>query len=197
MKKILLAALIVSSLFSGLERISAAQKITEQTQSEDDKNRPQLVALKSGEPAELAYDAGMARFLVSSEETHGAWSLVELKEMPGYRTNLHRHNHTDEAFYVLEGVLTVNIGGSLSEYPAGSYVLIPRGTPHAQGNGGKVPSRILLTMTPGGFERSFKDRVELFKTAKPTDPDFRKKRKENAARGNYDVEFLADWELKK
>ncbi len=197
MKKILLSTLLVPALFFGFERVSATQTVTEQTQSEEDNNRPQLVALKSGEPIELAYDAGMARFLVSSEETHGAWSLVELKEMPAYHTNVHRHNYTDEAFYVLEGVLTVSIGGSLSEYPAGSYVLIPRGTPHAQGNGGRVPARILLTMTPGGFERSFKDRVELFKTAKPADPDFRKKRKENAARGNYDVEFLADWELPK
>jgi quercetin dioxygenase-like cupin family protein len=135
--------------------------------------------------------------LVLSEETNGAWSLVELREMPGYHTNLHRHNHTDEAFYVLDGVLTVNINGGISDYPAGSYVLIPRGTPHAQGNRGTVPARILLTMTPGGFERSFRDRVELFKTAKPTDPDFRQKRKENARRGNYDVEFLADWELPK
>jgi hypothetical protein len=31
----------------------------------------------------------------------------------------------------------------------------------------------------------------------PDDPDFRKKRKENAAKGNYDVEFLADWDLQK
>jgi quercetin dioxygenase-like cupin family protein len=197
MKRILSFTLLVTALFFGFERVSETQTKPEHTQSEEDKNRPQLVALKSGEPAELTYDAGTARFLVSSEETHGAWSLVELKEMAGYHTNLHRHNHTDEAFYVLEGVLTVNINGGLSEYPAGSYVLIPRGTPHAQGNRGKVPARILLTMTPGGFERSFKDRVELFKTAKPADPDFRKKRKENAVRGNYDVEFIADWELRK
>ena len=57
--------------------------------------------------------------------------------------------------------------------------------------------QILLTMTPGGFKRTFKDRVELFKTSKPDDPDFRKKRRENAVKGNYDVEFLADWELPK
>jgi quercetin dioxygenase-like cupin family protein len=197
MMKTLWIALLVPALLFGIERVSEAQTKPEHTQPDEDKNRPQVVALKSGEPADATYDAGTARFLVSSEQTHGAWSLVELREMPGYHTNLHRHNHTDEAFYVLEGVLTVNIDGSLSEYPAGSYVLIPRGTPHAQGNHGNVPARILLTMTPGGFERSFKDRVELFKTAKPADPDFRKKRKENAVRGKYDVEFLADWELPK
>jgi quercetin dioxygenase-like cupin family protein len=195
MKKILCSVLFVSAVFISFERLADAQTRPPTTQSAQDKERPKLIAVKPGEPDELSYDAGTVRFLVSSEDTHGAWSLVELKEMPGYHTNLHRHNHTDEAFYVMEGVLTVRINGTLSDYPAGSYVLIPRGTAHAQGNRGKVPARILLTMTPGGFERSFKDRVDLFKTAKPTDPDFRQKRKENALKGNYDVEFLADWAL--
>ena len=197
MKKILLFTLLVSALFFSFERLSKSQTKPENTQSEQNMGPPKVIALKFGEPEELAYDAGTVRFLATSEDTNGSWSLVELKEMPGYHTNLHRHNHTDEAFYVMEGVLTVKINDKLSNYPAGSYVLIPRGTPHAQGNRGKVPARILLTMTPGGFERSFKDRVDLFKTAKPTDPDFRQKRKANAVKGNYDVEFLADWDLPK
>jgi len=196
-KKILLFVLLVSALFFSFQRLSETQIKPDKVMSEQDKNKPNLIALKPGEPHELTYDAGTARFLASSEDTNGAWSLVEIKEMPDYHTNLHRHNHTDEAFYVLEGVLTVKINDKISEYQAGSYVLIPRGTAHAQGNRGKVPVKILLTMTPGGFERSFKDRVELFKTAKPDDPDFRKKRKENAVKGNYDVEFLADWDLQK
>jgi quercetin dioxygenase-like cupin family protein len=197
MKKILCSVFFVSALFGSFERLANTQTQPQRTLTEQDKDRPKLIAVKAGEPDELSYDAGTVRFLVSSEDTHGAWSLVELKEMPGYHTNLHRHNHTDEAFYVMEGVLTVKINDTLSDYPAGSYVLIPRGTAHAQGNRGKVPARILLTMTPGGFERSFQDRVDLFKTAKPSDPDFRQKRKENAVKGNYDVEFLADWALSK
>jgi len=196
MKKILLSMLFVTAVFVSFERLANTQT-QPQIQTAQDKDRPKLIALKAGEPDELGYDAGTVRFLATSEDTNSAWSLVELKEMPGYHTNLHRHNHTDEAFYVMEGVLTVKINEKISEYPAGSYVLIPRGTPHAQVNRGKVPARILLTMTPGGFERSFKDRVELFKTAKPDDPDFRTKRKANAVRGNYDVEFLADWNLQK
>lgn len=164
MKKILLLALLVSALFCSFERLSKSQTEPERTRSEQEKDKPKLISLKMGEPKELTYDAGTVRFLATSEDTNGAWSLVELREMPGYHTNLHRHNHTDEAFYVVEGVLTVKINDKISDYPAGSYVLIPRGTPHAQGNRGKVPAKILLTMTPGGFERSFKDRVELFKT---------------------------------
>jgi quercetin dioxygenase-like cupin family protein len=197
MKTILCSVLFAFAVLVSFERLANTQTQPQRTQSEQDKDRPKLIAVKAGEPEELSYDAGTVRFLASSEDTHGAWSLVELKEMPGYHTNLHRHNHTDEAFYVMEGVLTVRINDSLSDYPAGSYVLIPRGTAHAQGNRGKLPARILLTMTPGGFERSFRDRVDLFKTAKPSDPDFRQKRKENAVKGNYDVEFLADWALPK
>jgi quercetin dioxygenase-like cupin family protein len=186
------ALLATALLFFGWAELAQAQA-TEKVPSEQEKNRPKLVVFQPGEPAEQAYDAGAIRFLVSSEDTKGAWSLVQLTEMPGYHTNFHRHNHTDEAFYVLEGVLTVKTNDATSEYPAGSYVLIPRGTPHAQGNFGKVPVKLLLTMTPAGFERSFKERVELFKTLKPDDPEFRKKRKENAVKGNYDVEFLVEW----
>jgi len=155
MKKILLLTLFVSVLFFAVEGLSETETKPQNALSEQDRGKPSVIAVKSGEPHALAYDAGTVRFLASSGDTNGAWSLVELTEMPGYKTNLHRHNHTDEAFYVLEGVLTVRIDTTVSEYPAGSYVLIPRGTLHAQGNGGKVPVRILLAMTPGGFERSF------------------------------------------
>src|SRR5688500_5968485 len=110
MKKILLFVLLVSALFFGfklLKRASETQIKPDKIQSEQDKNNPKSVALKPAEPDELEYDAGTVRFLASSEETAGAWSLVEVKEIPGYKTPLHRHNSTDEAFYVLEGVLTV------------------------------------------------------------------------------------------
>ncbi len=118
-----------------------------------------------------------------------------MTERPGYKTPVHRHNNTEEAFYVLEGVLTVKINDKTSEYPAGSYVLIPRGTPHAQGNLGKVPVKHLLTVMPGGFERFFRDRVELFKTAKPGDADFVKKLAEK--RQSVDSEVLGVWDVQK
>jgi len=197
MKKILLLVLLASSMFFSFVQVSEAQTKPDKSLSEKDKNAPKIIALKSGEPVELTYDAGTMRMLASSEDTNGAWSLVELREMPGYHTNFHRHNYTDEAFYVIEGVLTVKITDKTFDYPAGSYVLIPRGTPHAQGNRGKIPVRVLLTMTPGGFERSFVDRAELFKTVKPDDPDFRKRRDELTKQSKVDVERLAFWDLPK
>ncbi len=196
MKKILLPTLLVllvSALLFGSERVSETQTKAEKTKSEQDRNRPKIVALQSGKPVEVTYDAGTARILASSEDTNGAWSLVELTEKPGYKTRLHRHNYTDETYYVLEGVLTAKIADKTYELPAGSYIVIPRGTPHAQGNLGRVPVKVLLTMTPGGFEQSFKDRAELIKTVKPDSPNFIKMREAMMTKGNYDREFLGDW----
>jgi hypothetical protein len=102
MKKILLFMLLVSALFFSFERLSKTQTKLERTQSEQDKDRPKLISLKFGEPDELTYDAGTVRFLATSEVTNGAWSLVELSEMPGYHTNLHRHNHTGETYNIVE-----------------------------------------------------------------------------------------------
>jgi quercetin dioxygenase-like cupin family protein len=68
---------------------------------------------------------------------------------------------------VLEGVLTAKIADKTYELPAGSYILIPRGTPHGQANFEKVPVKVLVTITPSGFEQHIKDRIELFKTVNP------------------------------
>ena len=188
MRKILVSAFALSFLFLTFEQVSKTQ--TEKIQSD---NKPPIIALKPGEPELVTYDAGTARFLVSSAQTHGAWSLVELTEQPGYKTRLHRHNYTDETYYVVEGVFTAKIADKTYELPAGSYIVIPRGTPHAQGNLGKVPVKVLLTMTPGGFEQSFKDRAELIKTVSPDRPDFIKMREAMMIRQKYDREFLGDW----
>jgi len=197
MKKILLLMLLVFALFFGFERLSETQTKPEKIQSEQDKNKPKIVALKPGEPKELPYDGGVARFLVNSEDTHGAWSLMELTEKPGYKTAWHRHNNMDESFYVLEGVLTAKIADKTYELPAGSYILIPRGTPHGQANFGKVPVKVLVTITPSGFEQLIKDRIELFKTVKPDHPDFPKKLNELRRKNIEHVEVLGTWDVQK
>ena len=156
-----------------------------------------VITRPSFDNPELPYDAGTVRFLALSEETKGAWSMFEVKEMPGYKTAWHRHNERDEAFYILEGVLTMKIGDRIGEYPAGSYIVVPRGTPHGQGNFGTVPTRVLLTFTPAGFDEFFRDRVELFKTVKPGDPTFAEKFNELRKKHSGHVQILGTWDPKK
>jgi len=197
MRKILLLMFFVSALFFGFAQFSKAQTKPKNIQSEQDKNKPNIVVRKPDEPKKLDYDTGVIRFLVDSEDSHGAFSLVEITEKPGYKTAWHRHNNWDESFYVLEGTLTVKVEDKIYELPAGSYILIPKGTPHGQGNFGKVPVKLLLTIRPSGFEKMFKDRVELNKTVKPDNPAFKDKFNEIRRKNAENVEILGTWDIQK
>jgi mannose-6-phosphate isomerase-like protein (cupin superfamily) len=61
---------------------------------------------------------------------------------------LHVHHKDDEAWYVLEGTLCVQVGDEQVDLPAGSGVLVPRGTVHSYWNPGRGRTRYLLFMTP-------------------------------------------------
>jgi quercetin dioxygenase-like cupin family protein len=104
---------------------------------------------------------GQVRLLAEGAATGGAWAALERTEPPGTRTGLHRHNRMDEAFYVVRGTLTVYIGNRLHELPAGSFVLIPRGTPHAQGNLTHDTLTIVSFFAPAGWEQSARARAAL------------------------------------
>jgi mannose-6-phosphate isomerase-like protein (cupin superfamily) len=60
----------------------------------------------------------------------------------------HVHRRDDEAWYVLEGTLRVQVGEEEVEARAGAGVFVPRGTPHTYWNPGPGPVRYLLVMTP-------------------------------------------------
>src|ERR1700676_4593659 len=63
----------------------------------------------------------------------------------------HLHRSDDEAWYVLEGALVVQVGDNNVEAQPGSAVLVPRGTPHTYWNPGRGPARYLLIMPPNIF----------------------------------------------
>jgi quercetin dioxygenase-like cupin family protein len=195
MKRILLIGICAFMLLLGAGQLARKQIKQEKSSPGQETSTPNIVALHPNDSEVFDWDGGKVKFIASSEETGGRWTVMEVTERPGYKTPVHRHNFTDEQFYVMEGALTINVDDKTSEYAAGSYILIPRGTPHAHGNLGKVPSKHLLTMIPGGFERFFRDRVELLKTVKPGDPDFKKKLAER--RQNVDSEVLGEWDVQK
>jgi mannose-6-phosphate isomerase-like protein (cupin superfamily) len=60
---------------------------------------------------------------------------------------LHVHHSDDEAWYVLEGTLRVQVGSEEVEAGAGSAVFVPRGKAHTYWNPGPGQVRYLLVMT--------------------------------------------------
>ena len=178
-------------LFSSFALLVAVQ--VQAQQSAVPTAAPSIVAVDTNKLDYLPYDAGRMKFIASSEQTNGRYAVMELVEMPGYKTGWHRHPDADESFYVVEGTLTIKLADKVYQLPAGSYVLIPRQTPHGQGNFTGSPVRLICTFTPGGFDHFFRDRIELDKSVKRGDPDFQKRFNELRAKHRNHVEILGEW----
>ena len=89
----------------------------------------------------------------ASEQTGGAFNLLEVSCQPGYATSLQIHYSEDVAVYVLEGALTVFWGSDKKQAVAGSFFFQPSGTPHGFRVEGDTPARILYMTFPAGIDR--------------------------------------------
>jgi len=89
--------------------------------------------------------------------TGGAFGLVESHIAPGFSPPLHIHHREDEAFYVLEGELSMRCGDRTFSAGPGSFVFLPRNVPHTFVVEGDAPARMVTLLTPGGGEGVFID----------------------------------------
>src|SRR6185503_5211566 len=104
---------------------------------------------------------GPLTFKVRGEQTGGALTAFENIIAPGDGPPLHTHAGEDEAWYVLAGELRFQLGDERAVVTAGSFVFVPRGTPHCFVNAGSEPARILVLFTPSGMEAFFDRFAEL------------------------------------
>ena len=95
------------------------------------------------------------RVLLRSEESAGRLGMVVNTVPAGWAGPPLHHHDFDEAFYVLAGPLTFQLGEELRSAGPGALVFAPRGSRHTLANHGAAEARYLLVITPGGFERYF------------------------------------------
>jgi mannose-6-phosphate isomerase-like protein (cupin superfamily) len=99
-------------------------------------------------------------FKVTGAETDRRCSILEYTAPPGFAgPPLHIHQHMDEAYFILDGEARITLGAETVAAGPGALAFVPRGTPHTFANPNDEPARILLVLTPAGFEQYF---VELF-----------------------------------
>jgi quercetin dioxygenase-like cupin family protein len=91
--------------------------------------------------------------LATGAQTGGAYCLADAMVPPGGGPPPHYHTREEEAFYVLEGEVTFTVDGKKVVGTPGTFVQIPRGTPHAFKNESAAPVRMLIQCSPAGFER--------------------------------------------
>jgi len=95
-------------------------------------------------------------YKAAKEETGGAYALIE-QTLVGDGPPPHIHTAEEEAFYVLEGALDVLVGERTVTATAGDFVLVPRGTVHTLSKAGSTAARLLVIISPAGFERFFEE----------------------------------------
>ncbi len=107
------------------------------------------------------------KVLLRGEESDSQVAVVE-STMPAGAPGPPLHSHAfDEAFYVLDGELTFQLGDRKSVANAGELVFARRGQPHTLSNPGDAPARYLLIITPAGFERELARRAAKEAGTKP------------------------------
>jgi quercetin dioxygenase-like cupin family protein len=99
-------------------------------------------------------------FLVTGEESGGAYFAMEALVPPGGGPPPHIHTREDETFFLVEGRIEFTLGDETVAAGPGDFVNVPRGTVHSFRNEGDETARMVLTFTPSGIELWFAETLE-------------------------------------
>ncbi len=113
----------------------------------------------------------------SASDTRGAFAVCEQVLPPRYETPYHLHREEDEAFYILEGELTLILNGQRRSLRPGDFLFAPRNVAHGLRVAGPDRVRILIVVTPPGFENFVAEMSEPAKSMTfppPQPPDMEK-----------------------
>lgn len=108
-------------------------------------------------------------FRLTGEQTDGRLAVIEAVIQPNSAPPPHIHHNEDESFYVLEGTFSFLYGDQTISGNTGSFVHVPKGTPHTFQNIGTTPGRLLTIISPAGLEQFF---MEIGTSAEEGAPEF-------------------------
>ena len=110
-------------------------------------------------------------FKALGEQDDGDLSLMERTLPPGgRRPPPHRHTNCSEAYFVLDGRVSVIVEGEEQIVGPEGFVLVPRGTAHTFGNAGEGQARLLVMHAPA-MDKYFAGLHELWDRGEPPGPD--------------------------
>jgi quercetin dioxygenase-like cupin family protein len=116
-------------------------------------------AVRSGEGEARWWFGQLAEIKATAADTGGQFTIVEVTCATGFEAPLHVHHREDEAFWILDGQVTLYVGEEEIEARAGDYAFGPRDIPHRY-TVGDAGCRMLFICTPGGFEGLVRDMSE-------------------------------------
>jgi mannose-6-phosphate isomerase-like protein (cupin superfamily) len=139
-------------------------------------------------PLNEGLDLFPGKWKITKEGTHGAFSLVEVNDKTTREILPHRHTREDEAWYVIEGELSFEVGEQRATAGPGTFVYAPRDVPHSF-KVTQAPARYLIFFSPAGIELLFSEVAELRKKFAEDTAEFEQRRNEVRAKyGLYSVD---------
>jgi mannose-6-phosphate isomerase-like protein (cupin superfamily) len=134
--------------------------------------RPRAVVLLAGEGEHIDVGPSHLTIKADSATTGGAVFLSETVLAPGFPgPPPHTHERLYDMFYVVEGVLSLQIGDDSVEAGPGAFACVPPGTVHTFANRSDRPVRFLNMNTPAGFEQYMRDLGAAFAGEATPTPD--------------------------
>ncbi len=142
------------------------------------RNKESMSATPS-DPYVLASDDGASipgampgvRMLVKAgTATHAPFTLLQPNLPARWAPPPHIHANEDEAFYVLDGRLTIRCGSKTWPPEPGGMAFLPRGMLHQPSTDGQAAQALVLTSRPGieHFFAEVGERLQLLPPGPPT-----------------------------
>ena len=92
---------------------------------------------------------------ITAEQTGGSLGCFEAEVPASEGHPCHVHEKEEEFFRVIDGTFAFWCNGARVDLDAGSVICVPRGAVHRFQNIGQTTGRLMVVMTPGGFEGFF------------------------------------------
>lgn len=113
--------------------------------------------LREGEGPAFWFGGGLLTMKARTRDTDGQFGLIEFAGPRGMSAPGHQHPRETEAFWVIEGELSVGIGETKYEHVGpGAFFYVPVNTVH-EWIITSTTARFLCLILPGGFERFFEE----------------------------------------
>ena len=115
-------------------------------------NNTGIIHLEPGEGDAFSAVGDVYRNLALGQQTGGVYTLHEIRVSPNNGPPPHIHSREDESFFVLEGEVDFQVGDEKITARPGTFIQGPRGIAHSFKNNTERPARLLVFVTPAGFE---------------------------------------------
>jgi mannose-6-phosphate isomerase-like protein (cupin superfamily) len=110
-------------------------------------------------------------FKAIAAQSDGDISVMERVLPPGgRRPPAHRHTNCSEAYFVLDGTVTVTTDEDDHQLAREDFLLVPRGVAHTFGNTSAEPARVMVIHAPA-MDAYFGQLHELWNRSTPPSPD--------------------------